>query len=136
MSYCHGSLFCVPSANASYLSFSSLSQDDIPFKLRCAICNKLAVNAFRLPCCDQAICENCKRFTTQSRPYSLSWLLQKLQARHPFRIHVPYARIPRSPPTSANPTKPSEQLSRRSFVRKKRSARKSARHHYLILQTL
>ncbi|KAL5335467.1 hypothetical protein BJX70DRAFT_401562 [Aspergillus crustosus] len=39
---------------------SSLSQDDIPFKLRCAICNKLAVNAFRLPCCDQAICENCQ----------------------------------------------------------------------------
>lgn len=41
------------------LSISSLTQDEIPFKLRCAICNKLAVNAFRLPCCDQAICENC-----------------------------------------------------------------------------
>ncbi|KAL6235305.1 hypothetical protein BDW75DRAFT_143490 [Aspergillus navahoensis] len=39
---------------------SSLTQDEIPFKLRCAICNKLAVNAFRLPCCDQAICENCQ----------------------------------------------------------------------------
>jgi hypothetical protein len=38
---------------------SSLAQDDIPFKLRCAICNKLATNAFRLPCCDQAICESC-----------------------------------------------------------------------------
>ncbi|KAL2825220.1 hypothetical protein BDW59DRAFT_146636 [Aspergillus cavernicola] len=39
---------------------SSLAQEDIPFKLRCAICNTLAVNAFRLPCCDQAICENCQ----------------------------------------------------------------------------
>ena len=38
---------------------SSLTQDDIPFKLRCAICNNLAINAFRLPCCDQAICESC-----------------------------------------------------------------------------
>ncbi|KUJ19071.1 uncharacterized protein LY89DRAFT_716682 [Mollisia scopiformis] len=38
---------------------SSLSQDEIPIKLRCAICSRLAVNAFRLPCCDQAICEHC-----------------------------------------------------------------------------
>ncbi|OQD82880.1 hypothetical protein PENANT_c019G04396 [Penicillium antarcticum] len=39
---------------------STLAQDDIPFKLRCAICNKLAVDAFRLPCCDQSICEPCQ----------------------------------------------------------------------------
>lgn len=39
--------------------WSSLSPDDIPIKLRCAICSKLAVNAFRLPCCEQAICETC-----------------------------------------------------------------------------
>lgn len=39
---------------------STLTQDEIPFKLRCAICNKLAVNAFRLPCCEQAICETCE----------------------------------------------------------------------------
>ncbi|KAI9723350.1 MAG: hypothetical protein M1812_001234 [Candelaria pacifica] len=39
---------------------SSLAQDDIPIKLRCAVCNRLAVNAFRLPCCDQAICEACQ----------------------------------------------------------------------------
>ncbi|RMJ25306.1 hypothetical protein PHISP_03838 [Aspergillus sp. HF37] len=39
---------------------STLPQDEIPFKLRCATCNKLAVNAFRLPCCDQAVCENCQ----------------------------------------------------------------------------
>lgn len=39
---------------------SSLAHDDIPIKLRCAICSKLAVNAYRLPCCEQAICENCE----------------------------------------------------------------------------
>lgn len=38
---------------------SSLAPDDIPHKLRCANCSKLAVNAFRLPCCEQAICESC-----------------------------------------------------------------------------
>ncbi|KAL1866195.1 hypothetical protein Daus18300_006859 [Diaporthe australafricana] len=39
---------------------SSLPQDEVPIKLRCAICSKLAVNAFRTPCCEQMICENCK----------------------------------------------------------------------------
>ncbi|CAK7273700.1 hypothetical protein SEPCBS57363_005785 [Sporothrix epigloea] len=38
---------------------SSLTEDDIPTKLRCAICSKLAVNAFKLPCCEQLIDENC-----------------------------------------------------------------------------
>ena len=48
--------------------YSSLTQDEIPFKLRCAICNKLAVNAFRLPCCDQAICETCKSYRVFQAP--------------------------------------------------------------------
>ncbi|PYI07681.1 hypothetical protein BO78DRAFT_312607 [Aspergillus sclerotiicarbonarius CBS 121057] len=47
---------------------SSLTQDEIPFKLRCAICNKLAVNAFRLPCCDQAICETCQTALPETCP--------------------------------------------------------------------
>ncbi|KAH8690256.1 hypothetical protein BGW36DRAFT_420625 [Talaromyces proteolyticus] len=47
---------------------NSLTQDDIPYKLRCAICNKLAINAFRLPCCDQAICENCQTSLPESCP--------------------------------------------------------------------
>ncbi|KAF4591639.1 pre-mRNA-splicing factor 38B [Ophiocordyceps camponoti-floridani] len=47
---------------------SSLSPDDIPIKLRCAICSKLAINAFRLPCCDQAICEHCQSALPQSCP--------------------------------------------------------------------
>ncbi|KAG9237151.1 hypothetical protein BJ875DRAFT_533101 [Amylocarpus encephaloides] len=46
----------------------SLNQDEIPIKLRCAICSKLAVNAFRLPCCDQIICETCQSALPSSCP--------------------------------------------------------------------
>lgn len=45
---------------AHWMCHSFLAPEDIPIKLRCAICNRLAVNAFRLPCCDQSICETCK----------------------------------------------------------------------------
>jgi hypothetical protein len=45
-----------------------LPQDDIPAKLRCAICSKLALNAFRLPCCEQAICESCQSALPASCP--------------------------------------------------------------------
>ncbi|KAF7554837.1 hypothetical protein G7046_g6704 [Stylonectria norvegica] len=47
---------------------SSLAPDDIPIKLRCAICSKLAINAFRLPCCEQAICETCQSNLPASCP--------------------------------------------------------------------
>ncbi|KAJ5795938.1 uncharacterized protein N7518_004478 [Penicillium psychrosexuale] len=47
---------------------STLAQDEIPFKLRCAMCNKLAVNAFRLPCCDQSICETCQASLSDTCP--------------------------------------------------------------------
>lgn len=46
--------------SSSLTGDSSLTPDDIPHKLRCANCSKLAVNAFRLPCCEQAICESCE----------------------------------------------------------------------------
>ncbi|WKT48862.1 Zinc finger, RING/FYVE/PHD-type [Fusarium oxysporum f. sp. vasinfectum] len=46
----------------------SLAPDDIPIKLRCAICSKLAVNAYRLPCCEQAICESCQSNLPASCP--------------------------------------------------------------------
>ncbi|RFU30747.1 hypothetical protein B7463_g5591, partial [Scytalidium lignicola] len=47
---------------------SSLTQEEIPIKLRCAICSRLAVNAFRLPCCEQAICETCQSTLPASCP--------------------------------------------------------------------
>ncbi|KAL8388555.1 hypothetical protein RB595_009053 [Gaeumannomyces hyphopodioides] len=59
------SLFLTP-AQADLVS--SLSQDEIPIKLRCAICSKLAINAFKLPCCDQAICESCQSTLPTSCP--------------------------------------------------------------------
>lgn len=57
-----------PPSIANSSGCSSLSQDDIPAKLRCAICSKLAVNAFRLPCCEQAICETCQSALPASCP--------------------------------------------------------------------
>ncbi len=44
----------------TYRCRSSLTEDDMPIKLRCAICSKLAVNAFKLPCCEQLIDDGCK----------------------------------------------------------------------------
>ena len=38
---------------------SALTLEEIPIKLRCAGCNKIAINAFRMPCCDQSLCETC-----------------------------------------------------------------------------
>ncbi|KAL8999924.1 MAG: hypothetical protein Q9169_001330 [Polycauliona sp. 2 TL-2023] len=45
--------------------------DDILVKLRCAACNRLATNAFRTPCCDQSICENCQSSLPQACPICL-----------------------------------------------------------------
>ncbi|KAI1378316.1 hypothetical protein F4677DRAFT_412851 [Hypoxylon crocopeplum] len=39
---------------------NSLTPAELPTKLRCAVCSKLAVNAFRLPCCETAICDKCQ----------------------------------------------------------------------------
>ncbi|ROW12182.1 hypothetical protein VMCG_00201 [Cytospora schulzeri] len=47
---------------------SSLPQDEVPIKLRCAICSKLAVNAFRTPCCEQMVCETCKQALRSTCP--------------------------------------------------------------------
>ncbi|KAL8665770.1 MAG: hypothetical protein Q9168_007628 [Polycauliona sp. 1 TL-2023] len=49
----------------------SLTMDDIPVKLRCAACNRLATNAFRTPCCDQSVCENCQSSLPQACPICL-----------------------------------------------------------------
>ncbi|KAI1333794.1 hypothetical protein F5Y15DRAFT_404015 [Xylariaceae sp. FL0016] len=46
----------------------SLTQGELPTKLRCAICSKLAVNSFRLPCCETAICDSCQSTLPPSCP--------------------------------------------------------------------
>ncbi|KAK0944757.1 hypothetical protein LTR29_003770 [Friedmanniomyces endolithicus] len=46
----------------------SLTVDSIPPKLRCANCNKLAVDAVKLPCCDSNICLPCSLDLSESCP--------------------------------------------------------------------
>ncbi|KAK5127955.1 hypothetical protein LTR85_005072 [Meristemomyces frigidus] len=46
----------------------SLPQEDIPAKLRCANCNKLAIDAVRLPCCDQSLCLSCSQELSDACP--------------------------------------------------------------------
>ncbi|KAI0383017.1 hypothetical protein F5Y04DRAFT_251657 [Hypomontagnella monticulosa] len=47
---------------------NSLTPAELPTKLRCAVCSKLAVNAFRLPCCETAICEKCQSSLSSACP--------------------------------------------------------------------
>lgn len=49
----------LPLLSSRLMCSSSLGNDDIPHKLKCAVCSKIAINAFKTPCCDQAICEPC-----------------------------------------------------------------------------
>lgn len=49
-----------------------LTMEEIPVKLRCAACNQLANNAFRMPCCDQSICESCEHHVNCLIAYSRS----------------------------------------------------------------
>jgi hypothetical protein len=81
--------------------FSSLSQEEIPIKLRCAICPKLAVNAFRLPCCETAICESCKFLSAVAR-YCLIIDQTVFQVKQVCRAHVPSANIRHCPPRTAS----------------------------------
>ncbi|KAK5174680.1 uncharacterized protein LTR77_001762 [Saxophila tyrrhenica] len=53
---------------ASYDLGVSLKMEEVPIKLRCATCNKLAVNAFKLPCCDQTVCERCSKIIPETCP--------------------------------------------------------------------
>jgi hypothetical protein len=45
---------------SAHMSSSSLLPTEIPIKLRCATCSNLAVNAFKLQCCDSSICHHCQ----------------------------------------------------------------------------
>ncbi|KAK3322564.1 hypothetical protein B0H66DRAFT_208612 [Apodospora peruviana] len=58
--------FSITEAQAELIK--SLPQEDIPAKLRCAICSHLAIDTFRLPCCEQAICGGCQSKLPPSCP--------------------------------------------------------------------
>ncbi|KAF3235005.1 hypothetical protein TWF192_001095 [Orbilia oligospora] len=38
----------------------SIPLEEIPVRLRCSMCNNLAQDAYRLPCCEQSICGSCQ----------------------------------------------------------------------------
>lgn len=40
--------------------YSTLVPEEIPAKLRCGLCNLVAVNAVKLPCCETSICDKCE----------------------------------------------------------------------------
>ena len=105
--------------------FSSLSQDDIPFKLRCAICNRLAIDAFRLPCCDQAICGTCELESRDSEYNSRVLTYDGLQARHRCQRLALFATIVRFRQTSASPTKLCVPRSKLFCAQRKRSERRN-----------
>lgn len=122
--------FCVASDPDHLLTsfccfFSSLSQDDIPFKLRCAICNRLAIDAFRLPCCDQAICGTCELESRDSEYNSRVLTYDGLQARHRCQRLALFATIVRFRQTSASPTKLCVPRSKLFCAQRKRSERRN-----------
>ena len=89
--------------------------DEIPVKLRCAACNRLAVNAFRMPCCDQSICEDC-RYKTTLMPITVILNLSKAKPRSPKHALSAYMNLSRQ--TTANQTKPCGLQSRCFFERR------------------
>ena len=114
---------------------STLTLDDIPIKLRCAICSKLAVNAFRLPCCEQAVCDSCKL----THLVNLVWACQSqclirplgqsnLPAACPICEHSPLS------PADCNPNK-SLRTTIRVFLRTAEKKREASRAKPLKLAT-
>lgn len=47
------------SHNLSLILDSALDMSKVPDKLHCPGCHNFLANAFKTPCCDQAICETC-----------------------------------------------------------------------------
>ena len=97
--------------------------EDIPVKLRCATCNKLANNAFRMPCCDQSICEDCKAILALSKNTSFVDCLHPGQASLPDACPVCFHE-----PVKADDCRPNKALRTtiKVFLRKKLVERESA----------
>lgn len=100
-------------------ALSSLAPDDIPHKLRCANCSKLAVNALRLPCCEQAICETCTSHALDERSVGPSSNRTKATRTSPSR--APSASTLRYPRPTVTLTSPCGPPSGYSCVRRRRS---------------
>ena len=73
---------------------SSLSLDEVPTRLRCVHCNRMALYASKLPCCDQNMCDNCK-FILFSDAHTYTFMLTifigrtSLSTKCPVCFHEP-----------------------------------------------
>ena len=58
-----------PQSRALTNLHSNLLPEEIPAKLRCGLCNLVAVNAVKLPCCETSICDKCEPFRENEKSW-------------------------------------------------------------------
>jgi hypothetical protein len=87
-------------AGASADLSSTLLPGEIPAKLRCGLCNLVAVNAVKLPCCETSICDKCKYMRSNHQQVRMLTVVNK-QAKQDFQKNVPSASTNRCRPTFA-----------------------------------
>ena len=103
--------------------------DEIPVKLRCAACNKLANNAFRTPCCDQSICEDCESQLLYIYPMLHTLIIPSGQASLPQACPVCLHE-----PVKSDDCRPNKALRTtiKVFLRKKGVERENARKKEMV----
>jgi hypothetical protein len=69
---------------------SSLDLTKVPDKLHCPGCHNFLANAYKTPCCDQAICEACESL---AGPYRLQVLTLIDQVNPPSVVNVLFVTI-------------------------------------------
>jgi hypothetical protein len=67
---------------------STLLPGDIPAKLRCGLCNLVAVNAVKLPCCETSICDKCELMRSANLEAHMLTVLEKGQAGLPEQCTI------------------------------------------------
>ena len=65
---------------------STLVPEEIPAKLRCGLCNLVAVNAVKLPCCETSICDKCESMRSIYLEARMLTVMNK--AKQDFRSNV------------------------------------------------
>lgn len=84
-------------AGASADLSSTLLPGEIPAKLRCGLCNLVAVNAVKLPCCETSICDKCELMRSIYLEARMLTVMNK--AKQDFRSNVQSASTSRCRPT-------------------------------------
>jgi hypothetical protein len=78
---------------------STLVPEEIPAKLRCGLCNLVAVNAVKLPCCETSICDKCELMRSTYLEAGMLTVVNK--AKQDSRNNVLFASTSRCRPTFA-----------------------------------